>query len=143
MLTRQFDPEQFVLAAGDAIIAADADGSIVFWNPAAERMFGYTENEALGQSLDLIIPERFRHRHWEGYRQVMQTGHSRYGSEVLRVPAVHKDGHTLSIAFTVALLYAPDTQARVIAAIVRDETSRWKEERALRQRLAELEAKNG
>jgi PAS domain S-box-containing protein len=126
---------------GDAIIAADADGSIVFWNPAAERMFGYTENEALGQSLDLIIPERFRHRHWEGYRQVMQTGHSRYGSEVLRVPAVHKDGHTLSIAFTVALLYAPDTQARVIAAIVRDETSRWKEERALRQRLAELEAK--
>jgi PAS domain S-box-containing protein len=143
MLTRQFDPEQFVLAAGDAIIAADADGSIVFWNPAAERMFGYTENEALGQSLDLIIPERFRHRHWEGYRQVMQTGQTRYGTEVLRVPAVHKDGRTLSIAFTVALLYAPDKQTRVIVAIIRDETSRWKEERALRQRLAELEAKNG
>jgi PAS domain S-box-containing protein len=142
MISRQFDPEQFVLAAGDAIIAAGTDGSIVLWNPAAERMFGYTESEALGQSLDLIIPERFRHRHWDGYRQVMETGRTRYGTEVLRVPAVHKDGRTLSIAFTVALLRTPDTKARVIAAIIRDETNRWKEERALRQRLAELEAKN-
>jgi PAS domain S-box-containing protein len=143
MVTRQFDPEQFVLAAGDAIIAADCDGSIILWNPAAERMFGYTESEALGQSLDLIIPERFRHRHWDGYRQVMETGRTRYGTEVLRVPAVHKDGRTLSIAFTVALLRTPDTKARVIAAIIRDETTRWNEERALRQRLAELEARNG
>jgi len=143
MISRQFDPEQFVLAAGDAIIAAGADGSIVLWNPAAQRMFGYTESEALGQSLDLIIPERYRHRHWEGYRQVMQTGHTRYSTEVLRVPAVHKDGRTLSIAFTVALLFAQDTHARVIAAIIRDETTRWNEERALRQRLAELEARNG
>ena len=142
-MSRQFDPEQFVLAAGDAIIAAGADGAIVLWNPAAERMFGYTESEALGQSLDLIIPERFRHRHWQGYRQVMQTGQTRYGTEVLRVPAVHKDGRTLSIAFTVALLSIPDKQSRVIAAIIRDETSRWKEERALRERIAELEARNG
>jgi PAS domain S-box-containing protein len=104
-------------------------------------MFGYRESEALGQSLDLIIPERLRDRHWEGYRQVMQTGQTRYGSEVLRVPAVHKDGRTLSIAFTVALLDTPDKQSRVIAAVIRDETSRWKEERALRQRLAEQEAK--
>jgi PAS domain S-box-containing protein len=131
-----------VRAAGDAIIAAGADGAIVFWNPGAERMFGYTESEALGRSLDLIIPERFRHRHWDGYRQVMQTGHTRYGTEVLRVPALHKDGRTLSIAFTVALLRAPGDGARVIAAIVRDETSRWNEERALRQRLVELEARN-
>ena len=141
MASRHFDPEQFVQAAGDAIIAAGADGSIVLWNPAAERVFGYTECEALGRSLDLIIPERFRQRHWDGYRQVMQTGHTRYGSEVLRVPALHKDGRTLSIAFTVALLRAPGDGARVIAAIVRDETSRWSEERALRQRLAELETK--
>jgi PAS domain S-box-containing protein len=142
-MSRQFDPEQFVQVAGDAIIAADIDGAIVLWNPAAEGMFGYTEREALGQSLDLIIPERFRHRHWEGYRHVMQTGHTRYGTEVLRVPAVHKDGRTLSIAFTVALLRIPATQAFVIAAIIRDETSRWQEERALRQRLTELEARNG
>jgi len=141
VMMQQFDPEQFVMAAGDAIIAAETGGSIVLWNPAAERVFGYTESEALGRSLDLIIPERLRHRHWEGYRQVMQTGQTRYGTEVLRVPAVHKEGRALSIAFTVALLDTPDTQTRVIAAIIRDETSRWKEERALRQRLAELEAR--
>jgi PAS domain S-box-containing protein len=143
MISRQFDPEQFVLAAGDAIIAADTGGSIILWNPAAERIFGYTESEALGQSLNLIIPERFRQRHWDGYRQVMETGQTRYGTEVLRVPAMHKDGRTISIAFTVALLYAPDTKARVIAAIIRDETTRWNEERALRQRLAELEGRSG
>ena len=139
--SRPFDFGELLRAAGDAIIAAGPDGSIVFWNPAAERIFGYTEEEALGRSLDLIIPERFRHRHWDGYRQVMQTGHTKYGTDVLRVPALHKDGRTLSIAFTVALLRAPGDGARVIAAIVRDETSRRSEERALRQRLAELETK--
>ena len=125
--------------AGDAIVAAGADGGIVLWNPAAERIFGYTEREAVGRSLDLIIPERFRQRHWDGYRETMRTGHTRYGAEVLRVPAVHKDGRTLSIAFTVTLMNEPDTGARVIAAIIRDETTRWNEERELRRRLAELE----
>ena len=127
--------------AGDAIVAAGADGGIVLWNPAAERIFGYTEREAVGRSLDLIIPERFRQRHWDGYRETMRTGHTKYGSDVLRVPAVHKDGRTLSIAFTVTLMHAPDTGARVIAAIIRDETTRWNEERELRRRLAELEPK--
>jgi PAS domain S-box-containing protein len=140
-LSRQFDPEEFVRMAGDAIVAGGADGAIVVWNPAAERIFGYTEREALGQPLDLIIPERFRPRHWDGYQEVMRTGHTKYGTEVLRVPAIHKDGRTLSIAFTVALMRAPDTGARVIAAIIRDETTRWNEERELRRRLAELEAK--
>src|SRR5262249_32941167 len=139
--SQQFDPEQFVIAAGDAIIAADTHGTLVLWNPAAVRVFRYTESEALGRSLDLIIPGRLRHPPWEGYRQVMPTCPTRHGPAVLRVPAVHKEGRGLSIAFTVALLDTPDTQTRVIAAIIRDETSRWKEERALRQRLAELEAR--
>ncbi len=130
-----------VQSAGDAIVAAGTDGSILLWNRAAERIFGYTEAEALGQSLDLIIPERLRLRHWEGYRRAMQTGETRYGTEILRVPAVHKDGRRLSIAFTVALLYAPTREIQAIAAIIRDETSRWEEERALRQRLVELEGK--
>ena len=140
-MSGQFDPEQFVRMAGDAIVAAGADGAIVLWNPAAERIFGYTEREALGKSLDLIIPERFRQRHWDGYREVMRTGHTKYGTDVLRVPAIHKDGRPLSIAFTVALMRAPDTGTPVIAAIVRDETARWNEERELRRRLAELEAR--
>jgi PAS domain S-box-containing protein len=137
------DFEAIIQAAGDAIVAAGPDGSILLWNRAAERMFGYNEGEALGHSLDLIIPERFRDRHWEGYREVMRTGKTRYGTEVLRVPAVHKDGRRLSIAFTVASVYSPNQEIQAIAAIIRDETSRWEEERALRQRVAELEAKKG
>ncbi len=139
-VSQPFDFEVFIRAAGDAIVAAGPDGTMLFWNPAAQRIFGYTEQEALGQSLDLIIPERLRVRHWEGYRKVMQTGETRYGTDVLRVPAVNKDGRRLSIAFTVALLYSPKHEVQVIVAIIRDETSRWEEERALRQRLAELEA---
>lgn len=131
------DLKLFVQAAGDGIVAADADGRIILWNPAAERIFGFTAEEALGRSLDLIIPERFRDRHWTGYREVMRTGTTRYGSEVLRVPALHKTGTPLSIAFTVALIGS--TSGTVIAAIVRDETKRWNEERELRRRVAELE----
>jgi len=139
MVMEPFDFEAFIQAAGDAIVAAAADGSIVLWNRAAERIFGYTETEALGQSLDLIIPERLRGRHWEGYKKVMQTGETRYGTDILRVPAVHKDGRRLSIAFTVALLYSHERQVQAIVAIIRDETLRWEEERALRQRVTELE----
>jgi PAS domain S-box-containing protein len=136
------DLPSLVQAAGDAIIAAGTDGKILLWNPAAERIFGFTAAEALGHSLDLIIPERWRTRHWEGYQRVMRTGQTRYGTEVLRVPALHKDGRTLSIAFTVALLHAEDGGIQAIAAIVRDETARWEEERALRRRLTELEARS-
>ena len=131
--------DSFIQAAGDAIIAVGGDGKIVLWNPAAERIFGFTGADAVGQSLDLIIPERFRERHWNGFRQVMLSGHTRYGTEVLRVPALHKDGRALSIAFTVALVNSPDSQSFSIVAIVRDETHRWNEERELRRRLADLE----
>ena len=131
----------FVDAAADAIIAAGADGRILLWNQAAARIFGYTADEALGQSLDLIIPERFRARHWDGYQRVMASGQTKYGSEVLRVPAESRDGHSLSIAFTVTLLELPEGRGRAIAAIMRDETARWNEERELRRRLADLEAK--
>jgi len=133
------DYKQLVEAVGDAIMASDASGAITLWNPASERMFGYTEAEALGQSLDLIIPQRQQQRHWDGYHKTMETGKTRYGNDVLRVPAVHKDGHTLSIAFTVALLHSPDGKVSAIVAVVRDETSRFTEERNLRKRLMELE----
>jgi PAS domain S-box-containing protein len=139
---QSLDIEAFVNSAADAIIAADSEGKIIFWNAAATRLFGFTAGEALGQSLDLIIPERFRARHWEGYRKVMETGKTKYGSEVLRVPARHRDGSSLSIAFTVTLCDAPEGRGRLIAAIVRDETARWNEERALRQKLSELQARN-
>jgi PAS domain S-box-containing protein len=140
-MSHPIDLESFVQAAGDAIIAAKPDGTIVLWNPAAQRIFGFATEEAIGYSLDLIIPERFRERHWEAFQQVMATGRTRYGSEVLRVPAIHKDGRSLSIAFTVALLYSREGKIDNVVAIVRDETARWNEERALRRRLTELEEK--
>ncbi len=132
------DFKEVVEALGDAIIVSDSDGVIGFWNLAAERIFGFSPAEALGRSLDLIIPERLRARHWEGYARTMSTGETRYAHEVLRVPAVHKDGRALSIAFTVGLLVEQREVAGIIA-VVRDETARFKEERQLRQRLAELE----
>jgi PAS domain S-box-containing protein len=130
---------QLVDAVGDAVIAADASGAIVLWNPAAVRMFGYTHQEAMGQSLDLITPHRHQKRHWDGYYHTMQTGQTKYGHDVLKVPAVHKDGHALSIAFTVALLHSPDQNVSAIVAVIRDETTRFSEERELRKRLTELE----
>ncbi|CAG9171737.1 PAS domain S-box protein [Cupriavidus respiraculi] len=133
------DHAQLVAAIGDAIVIADPQGAITLWNPAAERLFGYTQEEALGQSLDLIVPERLRGRHWQGYDKTMATGSTRYGSELLKVPAVGKDGKAMSIAFTVALLKDGSGAVTGIVAVIRDETARFQEERALKKRLAELE----
>ena len=135
--------QQLVEAIGDAIVVSDANGAIDLWNPAAERLFGITQAEALGNSLDLIIPERLRHRHWAGYRKTMASGETRYAHDVLSVPALHKDGRALSIAFTVGLLYGPQREVTGIVAVIRDETTRFAEERNLRKRVAELEAKSG
>jgi PAS domain S-box-containing protein len=131
---------ELVSAIGDAIVVSDAGGAITLWNPAAERIFGFTEAEALGHTLDLITPERLRQRHWNGYHQTMKTGQTRYAHDVLRVPAVHKDGRGLSIAFTVALLHSAEGTPTAIVALIRDETARWAEERDLRKRVADLEA---
>ncbi|WP_250454011.1 PAS domain-containing protein [Caballeronia sp. ATUFL_M2_KS44] len=140
-MTPTIDYEQLVNAIGDAVIISDASGAITLWNPAAERMFGFTQREALGQSLDLIIPERLRGRHWDGYNKTMATGETRYGHDLLKVPAVDKAGRAMSIAFTVALLRSPQGELSGIVAIIRDETARFQEERALRKRIAELETK--
>jgi PAS domain S-box-containing protein len=133
------DYKQLVEALSDAVIVADLSGAIRFWNPAAERLFGFTETEALGNSLDLIVPERFRERHWTGYNRAMATGQTRYAHDVLRVPAVHKDGRPLSIAFTVGLLHGPQGNVTGILAVIRDETARFAEDQNLRKRLTELE----
>ena len=137
------DCKDLVASIGDAVIASDPAGSIILWSPAAERMFGHSESEAMGKSLDIIIPQRQQQRHWDGYNKTMETGQTRYGNDVLRVPAVHKDGHTLSIAFTVAMLHSPDGKVSAIVAVVRDESARFAEDRALKKRLTELEMAAG
>ena len=130
--------ERFVRDAPDAIIYADAQGLIQFWNRSAERIFGFPEAEALGQTLDIIIPESLRGRHWQGYRATMQTGNTRYGvGETLAVPAMRRDGQRISIEFTI-LPFRDDAGRMVgIAAILRDVTVRFEETRALRRQLAE------
>ena len=128
-----------LLTRSDAIIAADRDGIICFWNPGAERMFGHASGEAIGCSLDLIIPERLRQRHWDGFRQTMETGRSRYGEgDLLSVPALRKDGTTISVEFTIVLLKSEPVGVRGIVAIMRDVTQRFEDMRQLRRKLAEV-----
>lgn len=126
----------------DGLVIADGEGTIRFWNDAATRIFGWSAAEAVGESLDLIIPERLRDRHWAGYLRVMETGETRYGATLLEVPALHRDGRPLSIAFTVTLLRHPGSGTPfAIAALLRDDTERWQERRELRRRVVELEAR--
>jgi PAS domain S-box-containing protein len=128
-----------VANAGDAVIVADPSGVIRYWNPAAQRMFGHAEQDALGASLDIIIPGKLRERHWDGYRRVMATGKTHYGGRTLAVPALRADGTRISIEFTVALLPDATGEIRGVAAILRDVTDRWEQQRALQRRLHELE----
>ncbi|WP_114652279.1 PAS domain-containing protein [Polynucleobacter necessarius] len=133
------DLSQLIDCVGDAVIVADAHEKIVLWNAAATRIFDYSEEEALGNTLDLIVPERQRQRHKEGYSKSMETDTTRYGTSLLKVPAKHKDGRTLSIAFTVGVLFDEKHQANGVAAVIRDETERFAEERTLKMRLSDLE----
>lgn len=123
----------------DAVVIADPSGEIVFWNAAATRVFGWSAADAVGQSLDMIIPERQRRAHWDGYAKTMATGETKYATDLLRVPALNADGERHSIAFTVTLLHGDDGEVTGIAAVVRDETERWQQEQALRRRVQELE----
>ena len=125
----------------DAVIYADREGKIRFWNRAASRIFGFTETEALGQTLDLIVPERQRARHWAGYDRVMAGGPSRFGEgDLLAVPAMRKDGARISIEFTVLPLRDEHGTIIGIAAFLRDVTARFEELRALRRELAALKS---
>jgi PAS domain S-box-containing protein len=136
----QIDYKTVVASIGDAVIVSDVAGNVVLWNAGAERLFGWTEAEAMGQRMDMIIPERLRKRHWDGFDKSMATGTTRYGHDVLRVPAVDKLGRALSIAFTVFMLFGPDGKVSACGSVIRDESDRFAQDRALRKRLTELEA---
>ncbi|HZU50425.1 MAG TPA: PAS domain S-box protein, partial [Sphingomicrobium sp.] len=138
-MAANFDPDQFArqLAreAPDAIIYADADGRIQFWNRGAERIFGFQENEAVGQTLDIIIPEHLRKRHWEGFMGTIRTGRTRYGAgDVLEVPALRKDGSQATVAFSMLPFRDSDGSVLGIAAILRDVTQRFEEMKRLGER---------
>jgi PAS domain S-box-containing protein len=131
--------ERLALDCPDAIIYADREGKIRFWNASATRIFGYEPDEALGQTLDLIVPDGLRARHWEGYDRVMAGAESRYGAgDVLAVPAIRKGGKRISIEFTVLPMHDDAGTMLGIAAFLRDTTARFEETRALRRELAAL-----
>jgi PAS domain S-box-containing protein len=130
--------DSILAAAADAIVATDREGIIQIWNPGAERMFGFPANEAVGQSLDLIIPQQLRARHWEGFNRVMETGASRYGEgDLLAVPGLRKDGQRISVEFTIVTLRNETGTITGLAAVVRDVTVRFNEIKALKQKLAQ------
>jgi PAS domain S-box-containing protein len=140
-MSDNFDIDRFAAAllrtTPDAVVYADAEGVIRYWNAGAERIFGFVSAEAVGKSLDMIIPQSLRQRHWDGYRKTMATGETRYGAgDLLSVPAVRKDGTRVSIEFTVTPFH--DTAGRMlgIAAIMRDVTKQFAEMKALRAESA-------
>ena len=117
----------------DAILAVDRGGAIRLWNPGAERIFGFPETGALGQSLDIVIPETLRARHWQGFERVMATGETRYGAgDLLAVPALTSDGRRISVEFTIVLVRDAAGTITGMAAILRDVTAKFEEMRALR-----------
>jgi PAS domain S-box-containing protein len=141
-MDRTLDLDRFsravIAEAPDAVVYADAEGRIRFWNAGAERIFGFSEGEAIGASLDLIIPENLRSRHWTGYDETMRTGKTRYGSgDLLAVPAIRKDGSRISVEFTIVPFHDEGGKMAGIAAILRDVTKRFEETKALRKELAQ------
>ena len=128
--------EQLVNNAPDAILIADREGLITFWNIGAELIFGYSPAEVVGKSLDLIIPENLRGRHWEGYNRVMITGESKYKTGLLSSPGIRKDRSRVSLEFSMVLLRNNSGEIEGCGAIMRDVTARWAKEKELREKLA-------
>lgn len=132
--------DALLTSASDAIIATDRDGAVTFWNPGAERIFGFSSNEAMGHPLDFIIPENLKARHWAGYRHTMATGESRYGAgDLLSVPALTKSGQRISVEFTIVMLRDERGLPDGTVAVLRDVTRNFAEKLALRHEIAELQ----
>ncbi|HAT1684558.1 TPA: PAS domain S-box protein [Klebsiella oxytoca] len=136
-----FTLQKFLRVINEAVIISDGAGVITCWNPAAERLFGFTEHEAVGDSLNIIIPEKYRQRHGSGYAAAIRSGTTKYGMTLLYTPALKRDGSIISVAFSVALIPGNASTAPSVVAIVRDETSRFNKERQLRKQLTEMEAR--
>lgn len=131
--------QEIIGNASDAIMFSDREGIIRLWNRGAEQMFGYEATEAMGQSLDLIIPDNLRGRHWEGYFRVMESGESRYSKDLLSAPAQRKDGTRISTEFSMVLVKDKHGSVLGVAAVIRDVSARWQREKELKERIKELE----
>jgi PAS domain S-box-containing protein len=131
--------EALVAQAPAAMILADRDGVIRVWNASAEAVFGYSAAEVIDGSLDVIIPERLRGAHWQGFRTAIETGREKYAGKVMTTRAVHKNGSKLYVDLSFALVR--DETGAVVGslAVARDCTERYASDKALRAQVAELE----
>lgn len=131
--------EALVESLADAVIFADRAGVIQRWNPGAQAVFGYSEDEVLGQGLDVIIPERLRASHWAGFDAAIESGTMKHGRESMTTKSIHKDGRDLYLDLSFALVRDPSGQVLGAVAVARDITARFRAERESRRRLAALE----
>ena len=124
----------------DAIIYAGKDGTIQVWNAAAAIIFGFSGEDALGKSLDIIIPEQFREAHWAGFDKAIETGVTKLGGQALPTRAQKASGETFYIEVSFALVRDDSGAVTGALANARDITERFEQERTNRRRLRELEA---
>jgi PAS domain S-box-containing protein len=130
-----------VAEAPDGVLFADKDGVIRYWNAGCQRIFGFTAQEALGQSLDIIIPHALKARHWQGYAHTMHSGQTRYGGgDLLAVPALRQGGTRISVEFSIIPFHDEAGTMVGMGAIMRDVTRRFDEMKALRAALAASKA---
>lgn len=127
----------------EALIFSDLDGIIRIWNPGAETVFGFTAIEAIGQSLDLIIPERLRKAHWEGFNKAVARGSTIPGRTSLITRSLHKSGEQIYVDMSFAMVKNQTGKMLGSMAVARDATKRYTEEKNLRRQLAELTPKPG
>lgn len=129
-------PVRILDGSPDAILICDRSGTMRYWNRAVEHIFGFRVTEAVGVSMNLIIPERLRARHWAGWEAAMRTGTTRYGEgQLLAVPAMHKDGRQVSIEFSIQFVKDAEGQVEWVVAVIRDVTERYRREKAVRGQL--------
>ncbi len=122
----------------DALVYADREGVIREWNAAATRIFGHAREAAIGQSLDLIVPERYREAHWRGYDRALADGRTKYAGQSMATRSVHADGRTIYVELSFGMIEEAGTIVGVLAT-ARDITERFQRERDERARVRALE----
>lgn len=122
--------ERIVADVADALIYIDTEGVIRAWNAAAATLFGFPAGEALGRSVDLIIPEHLREAHWRGFNRAMERGATSRGAEVRTTRGLHKDGRKLYVDMSFSVVRSASGQVLGSAAMARDATERYLAERA-------------
>lgn len=124
----------------EAVIFCDLEGVVRVWNGGAEKVFGWTAEEAIGQSLDMIIPERMRKAHWDGFNQAIARGGVKPGRTSMITRSLHKTEESIYIDMSFEMVRNEAGDMLGSLAVVRDATKRFTEEKALRKQLAELTA---